>query len=166
MEMFSNNNACGQSACTSIATNNTGDADTNYDNAMSNANTQMLTPGNGTNQANDSPQEVLFIVTDGVEDELNPGRIEQTINAGTSTNYCTAIKNRNIRIAILYTEYQPVTTDSWYNTYVAPFQSNIGPALQACASPGLYYDAAIGADLGQALSSLFQAVVQSASLIK
>jgi hypothetical protein len=30
--------------------------------------------------------------------------------------------------------------------------------LQACASPNLFYDAAIGADLGQALTALFNAV--------
>ena len=54
--------------------------------------------------------------------------------------------------------------NSFYVGNVEPFQSNIGPALQACASPGLFYDAAIGADLGQALSTLFQAVVQSAAL--
>ena len=29
----------------------------------------MPTPGNGTNVAGDKPQEVLFFVTDGVEDE-------------------------------------------------------------------------------------------------
>ena len=29
----------------------------------------MPNPGTGTNEAGDTPQEVLFIVTDGVEDE-------------------------------------------------------------------------------------------------
>ena len=49
---------------------------------------------------------------------------------------CTTIKKRGIRIAVLYTEYLPLPTNSWYNTYIAPFQPNIGATLQACASPG------------------------------
>ena len=162
MGMYSNGNNCAQAACTSGTSSN--DMNTNYDNAMSNANTQMPNPGNGTNVAGDTPQEVLFIVTDGVEDESNGGRLIQPINYGTSHNYCTDIKKRGIRIAVLYTEYLPVTTNAFYNSNVAPFQAQIGPALQACASPGLFYDATINTDLGQALSSLFQAVVQSANL--
>ena len=54
--------------------------------------------------------------------------------------------------------------NSWYNSHVAPYQPDIGPALQACATPGLFYDAAIGTDLGAALSALFAAVTQSGHL--
>jgi hypothetical protein len=36
--------------------------------------------------------------------------------------------------------------------------------MQTCATPGLFYDAAIGSDLGQALSALFAAVTQSGHL--
>ena len=151
-----------------------GDVATNYDNSLGKLSqaSYIPNPGNGTNQTGDTPQEVLFIVTDGVEDEQNGGRLQQAINdlgnapGGNSsgTNWCTTIKNRGIKIAILYTEYLPVTANSWYKTYIAPIQSDIGPALQACASPGLFYDAAIGADLGQALTALFQAVVQNGHL--
>jgi hypothetical protein len=48
-----------------------------------------------------------------------------------------------------------VPANGWHESYIAPIQSDIGPALQACASPGLFYDAAIGSDLGQALVDLF-----------
>lgn len=52
------------------------------------------------------------------------------------------IKNRGIRIAVLYTTYYPLPTNPWYNTYIAtyiaPFQSRIGPTMQSCASPGLF----------------------------
>ena len=90
---------------------------------------------------------MLFIVTDGVEDEINGGiRLIQKINGGTATNYCNTIKGRGIKIAVLYTEYLPVPANSFYVSNVEPFQSQIGPALQACASTGLFYDAAIGAD--------------------
>jgi len=163
MEMYSNDNGCANAACSSGS--GVADVATNYDNALSSANAQMPTPGNGTNQSGDKPQEVLFFVTDGVEDELNGGiRLIQLINGGVATNYCTQIKNRGIKIAILYTEYLPVPVNSFYVSNVEPFQPNIGTALQACASPGLYYDAAVGSDLGAALSSLFQSAVHSASL--
>ncbi len=162
MEMYQNSVGCANSSCSAgVAFNDTA---TNYDVAMSSINSTMPNPGNGTNQPGDTPQEVLFFVTDGVEDELNINRLIQPINGGNGTNYCTTIKNRGIKIAVLYTEYLPVPANSFYVDNVEPFQSNIGPALQACASPGLFYDAAIGADLGAALSTLFQAVVQSAAL--
>jgi hypothetical protein len=60
--------------------------------------------------------------------------------------------------------YLAVPTDSWYQSHIAPILSDVGPALQACASPGLFYDAAIGSDLGAALSALFAAVTQSGHL--
>jgi Flp pilus assembly protein TadG len=174
MEMYSNNNDCANAACSSGTTSPGGDVATNYDDSLGKLSqaSYIPNPGNGTNLAGDTPQEVLFIVTDGVEDEQNGGRLQQAINdlgnapGGNSsgTNWCTTIKGRGIKIAILYTDYLPVTANSWYNTYIGPIQSDIGPALQACASPGLFYDAAIGTDLGQALSSLFQAVVLSGHL--
>jgi hypothetical protein len=173
--MYSNNNDCANAACTSSTTTPGGDVATNYDNSLKTLSqaSSIPNPGNGTNQPGDTPQEVLFIVTDGVEDEQSGGnRLEQTINDlgnsaygnSSGTNWCTTIKNRGIKIAVLYTDYLAVPTDSWYTGHIAPIQSSIGPALQACASPGLFYDAAIGSDLGQALSALFAAVTQSGHL--
>ena len=116
---------------------------------------------------------MLFIVTDGVEDEESGGnRLQQAINdlgsapGGNSsgTNWCTTIKNRGIQIAVLYTDYLPVPANSWYESWIAPIQTDIAPAMQACASPGLFYDAAIGSNLGEALSALFAAVTKSGHL--
>ena len=175
MEMYSNNNDCANAACTSGTTTPGGDVATNYDNSLSNLSqaSYIPNPGNGTNQPADTPQKVLFIVTDVVEDELSGGtRLEQAINDlgnsaygnSSGTNWCTTIKGRGIKIAILYTDYLAVPTDSWYTSHIAPILSDVGPALQACASPGLFYDAAIGSDLGAALSALFAAVTQSGHL--
>jgi hypothetical protein len=166
MEMYSNNNDCANAACTSSTTTPGGDVATDYDNslkALSQA-SAIPNPGNGTNQSGDTPQEVLFIVTDGVEDEQSGGsRLEQAINDlgnapygnSSGTNWCTTIKNRGIKIAILYTDYLAVPTDSWYPKHVAPIQSDIGPALQACASPGLFIDEANDTHIGQDLADLF-----------
>jgi hypothetical protein len=58
-----------------------------------------------------------------------------------------------------------VPANSWYVSHVEPYQSSIGAALQACASPGLFYDAGLDAsNLGQDLAALFAAVTQSGHL--
>ena len=143
------------------SSNNNQDSDTNYDNAMSSINAAMPNPGSGTSVAGDKPQEVLFFVTDGVEDEwVNGARVESVMDPAK----CAAIKARGIRIAVLYTEYLPLPTDGWYQGHVASFQSNIAPSLQACASPGLYSMVQTGGDIPAALANLFQFAVQSAYL--
>jgi Flp pilus assembly protein TadG len=176
MEMYSNNNDCANASCSSSTTSPGGDVATNYDNSLKTLSqaSSIPNPGNGTNQPGDTPQEVLFIVTDGVEDEQSGGtRLEQAINDlgnsaygnSSGTNWCTTIKNRGVKIAILYTDYLPVPTDSWYTGHIAPILSDVGPALQACASPGLFYDAGVDAsNLGQDLAALFAAVTQSGHL--
>ena len=78
------------------------------------------------------------------------------------TTWCTKVRNRGIRIAMLYTEYLPLPTNSWYNQYVAPFNGSnpatgqIATNLQSCASPGLFYDVQSGGDITAALNALFQ----------
>ncbi|MGH7102154.1 MAG: pilus assembly protein TadG-related protein [Acetobacteraceae bacterium] len=141
--------------------NDNDDEDTDYDTAMNGINAIMPNPGSGTTLPGDTPQEVLFFVTDGVEDEdVNGGRQMSVIN----TDLCSAIKNRGIRIAVLYTEYLPLPTNSFYNDNIAPFQSTIGPTLEACASPGLYFEVKTGGDISAAMAALFQLAVQSAYL--
>jgi hypothetical protein len=137
------------------------DAITNYDNAMSNINSTMPNPGGGTNSAGDKPQEVMFFVTDGVEDEMVSGSRQQSLMNNSS---CTTIKNRGIRIAVLYTTYLPLPTNAWYNTWIAPFQPQIGPTLQSCASPGLYFQVSTDQDISSAMQALFQKAVATARL--
>ena len=179
LEVYYNNNL------TKTDANN--DTDTNWDAAMKAIDADMPNPGSGTATKGDTPQEVLFIVTDGVEDETvssEPGlssaygsyeggtRQQSTINPLNSsgnevdTDWCTTIKNRGIRIAVLYTEYLPLAEGSWYLDYVAPIQSNIGTQLQTCASPGLYYEVTTDGDISAALADLFDLAVQSAYLSK
>jgi Flp pilus assembly protein TadG len=179
MEMYSNNDDCANSACSSSTTTPGGDVATNYDDSLGKLSqtSYIPAPGNGTNQPGDTPQEVLFIVTDGVEDEQSGSRrLEQTINdlAGdpngspygnaSGTNWCTTIKNRGIKIAILYTDYLQVTANSWYVNHIEPFQPDIGTALQTCATPGLFIDEATDTNIGTDLANLFNAATQSGHL--
>jgi hypothetical protein len=141
------------------SSNDNSDADTNYDNAMTNINTTIPAPGNGTNATGDTPQEVLFFVTDGVEDETVNGSRQQSL---MSTSWCNTIKNRGIRIAVLYTTYYPLPTNGWYNDYISPFQSSIAANMQSCASPGLFFQVDTGGDISAAMTALFTSAVQSA----
>jgi Flp pilus assembly protein TadG len=142
------------------STNHNNDTDTNYDNAMNTLNGIMPNPGNGTNAKGDTPQEVLFFVTDGVEDESNGGRVQSIMDPAK----CATIKARGIRIAVLYTTYLPIPSNAWYNQWIAPFQSNIAPALETCASPGLYFEVQSGGDISGALNALFQKAVETSRL--
>ncbi len=169
LEYFSNDNGCANPACS--AGSGVPDVATNYDNSLGDIKNVMPTPGNGTNQTADKPQEVLFFVTDGVEDEqttsctkpLSGNRCQSPINP----TLCQAIKDKGIKIAVLYTEYLAVTSNGWYNSWISPFQSTIGDKLQACAStPDLYTKVTFGDDIGDALSKLFNKTVQQAALAR
>jgi hypothetical protein len=121
-------------------------------------------PGLGTSAPGDSPQEVLFIVSDGFLDEDSGGsRLETPVERLVQN--CSLIKAKGIRIAFLYTTYQPVPTDSWYNAHVASYQSQIGPTYaQKCASAGLYFEVSNGGDISSAMNQLFQKTVTTAHL--
>ena len=174
MEYYANNEQCSNSACS--GSGGGGDWATNYDNALGAMNTLMPNPGQGTNVRGDTPQEVLFLVTDGVEDEYTTSCSEplsggDRCQAPINTALCATIKNRGIRIAVLYTDYYQVTTNAWYEQWIAPFnpappaQSQIATQLQACASPGLFYDAGLDStNIGNDLNALFNTVIQTAHL--
>jgi len=147
-------------------TNQNNDTDTNFETAMSAMNTLMPNPGSGL--LGNPPQEVLFLVTDGVDDEVNVSCSQQL--SGTrcqqpfDTTWCTKIKARGIFIAVLYTEYLPLPTNSLYNSWIAPFQNNIGPNMESCASPGLFFQVTTDGDITAAMQTLFQEAISSARL--
>jgi Flp pilus assembly protein TadG len=156
------------------------DADTNYTNAMTQINAIMPNPGHGTQSPGDTPKEVLFFVTDGLQDEkvasCTPVAGSVTCSNSNKRKYapmdptlCTTIKNRGILIAVLYTEYLPLPTNGWYNTYVKPFQTpvssdKIATAMESCASPGLYTEVLTGGDISAALKQLFILAVNAVYL--
>jgi Flp pilus assembly protein TadG len=135
------------------------DQDTDYNSIMPAVNNVIPAPGDGLSSV--APQKVLFFVSDGVSD-ANVGGV-RTI-APINPALCTAIKNRGIRIALLYTTYLPLPTNAFYNTYVAPFSSTIGPTMQSCASPGLYFEVSPTQGIPEAMSALFQKVLLQARL--
>jgi Flp pilus assembly protein TadG len=173
---------CVFSGCSSNSTTNPNtDYGTDIAGALSSINNIMPAPGLGSNAAGDTPQEVVFLVTDGVEDKISSSCPNATFASHSrcqqplDTTMCTTIKNRGIRIAILYTEYLQLInlgtnqniTDSWYmswvDTYDEPKSSTgaIAQNLQSCASPGLFKDVQTGGDISDALTNLFIKVASS-----
>ena len=140
------------------------EADTASETALQKIKSIMASPGpgNGTNAPGDRPQEFLFFITDGVEND-------SAIEGLMQTDMCTTIKNLGIKIGVVYTTYYPIPTYYPYQEYVQPIQSKIGPNLQSCASPpppnGTYYvEVNTNGDIGAALNTIFASFVQSSHL--
>ena len=148
------------------SSNNNNDTDTNFETAMSAINGIMPNPGLGT--PNSTPQEVLFIVSDGVDDEV-ASSCSQSLSgnrcqAPFNTSWCTTVKNRGIQVAVLYTDYLPLPTNTWYNTWIAPFQNQISQNIQNCASPGMFFSVTTDGDITAAMQTLFQQAIAAARL--
>lgn len=156
------------------------DTDTNFDAVLPAMKALIPAPGDGSTAA--QPQKVLFFVSDGVADEFNAGGCTQpTLNGDgrcqepVTVSLCTAIKNRGIKIAVLYTTYLELKTNDWYKTTVSPFNagpygpspnSKIAQNMQSCASPGLYFEVSPTQGISDAMNALFQKAVGSARLTK
>ena len=168
--------------CVNVTNNCKTDNGTNILGALTTLNGIMPTPGLGSNAAGDTPQEVVFLVTDGVEDKISSTCPNATFASNSrcqqplDTAMCTTIKNRGIKIAVLYTEYlqliaDPNTgiqkTDSWYMSWIDKYDQptsstgKIAQNLQACASPGFYKSVQSGGDISKALTDLFIQVASS-----
>lgn len=157
----------------------TNDEDSDFTTMFSTINTAMPDPGDGSSTS--SPQEVLLIVTDGMADmALSGGSCQTSGRACTQLltshlSQCTTIKNRGIRIAILYTEYLASTIQgfgiSFANTVATTNVPYIETQLKSCASTNadgskLYYKVSADDDISSALNQLFAATVQNAYLAK
>lgn len=159
--------------------------------------TKMLTkmkgiiPTAGTGAPGDTPQKILFIITDGMLDQPDKsdgsGRYFGPMRSSDLTE-CTAIKAKGIKIAILYTQYLPesLVGDSWSQTNVAKFlpappspypAGNAGnsdkvlTALESCASPGtngspLVQTVTADGNITTALQQLFSTALQTARLVQ
>jgi Flp pilus assembly protein TadG len=162
-------------------TNNLHSEDTDFDAILTQMNSAISSPGSGTSSA---PQKYLFFVTDGVADEKNSsclytmtnsdwGNIAPRCIAPINTALCTTMKNRGIKIAVLYTTYLALPTNRFYNDWIAPFNAGpYGPSpnsqialnLQSCASPGLYFEVSPTQGIAEAMIALFQKALADARI--
>lgn len=133
-----------------------------FDGALS---TLPGTSGAGTGASGDTPKAFLFIVTDGMRDEASGGRRMGPI----PTNQCQLIKDRGVKIAILYTEYlASAASDQWSIDNVRrPYldaPEKISPALTNCASPGLFYKVSTNDNISSALTAMFRQAIATPRL--
>jgi Flp pilus assembly protein TadG len=161
--------------------NDNNDQDTNFDVILPQINKAIPSPGAGTSSA---PLKYLFFVSDGVADESNVaclytmtnmtwGNIAPRCQEPINVALCTAIKSRGIKIAVLYTTYDQLPTNSWYMSWVDPFnQGPWGPSpnsqvalnMQSCASPGFYFEVSPTQGISDAMNTLFQKAVADARI--
>jgi Flp pilus assembly protein TadG len=143
------------------------DAQTSFDSALTNINAAIPTPGSGYTSG--TSQATVFFVTDGVGDSIKPtgctapltgSRCQEPID----TTFCTPLKNRGVKIAILYTTYLPLPDNGWYMEWINPFKNQISTKLQSCASPGLYFEVSPTQGISDAMNALFLRVVNGSRL--
>jgi hypothetical protein len=85
---------------------------------------------------------------------------------------CQPFKDRGIKVAVLYTTYFAIAppdapfTDDTYGLFVQPYNAGpyqpslnsiIAQNMQACASPGLYFEISPTLDIPTAMQQLFRA---------
>jgi hypothetical protein len=143
------------------------DMDTNFTGVLTSLNAAVPSPGDGTSET--SRQKVVFFVSDGVADENNTTSCSRPLT-GTrcqspiNLSLCSALKNRGVKVAVLYTTYLPLPTNSWYNTWIAPFASSISQKMASCASPGLFFEVSPSQGVSEAMTALFRQSINSVRL--
>jgi len=154
--------------------NDNNDQDTGYSAILPAINSAISAPGTGTSA---SPLKYLLFVSDGVADEQNGSCLKPTNGARCQSPInpalCTAIKNRGIKVAVLYTTYLALPTNDWYNTWIAPFNtgpygpspnSEIANNMKSCASPGFYFEVSPTDGISDAMTALFKKAVADARI--
>ncbi|KJC60252.1 pilus assembly protein TadG [Bradyrhizobium sp. LTSPM299] len=159
----------------------TADKDTPFSTVLPAINNVISPPGAGTSSA---PLKYLFFVSDGVADENNAscsktmynkdwGNISPRCQSPIDPTLCTTLKNRGIKIAVLYTTYLKLPTNLWYMDWIDPFnQGPFGPSpnsqiaqnMQTCASPGFYFEVSPTQGISDAMTTLFQKAVADARI--
>lgn len=163
------------------------DTQTNFDKILDSMDDEIPTPGDGSKS--NSPQAFVFFVSDGVQDAANVSCIKPTVQGqdpktGTkytrcqsplNTKYCDALKKRGIKIAVLYTTYLALPTNSWYMSWIDPFNkgpygpspnSEVAKNMEACATPGYYFEVSPTDGIADAMNALFLKASQSARISK
>jgi len=153
----------------------TADKDTQFSAVLPAISGAISAPGPGTSAA---PMKYLFFVSDGVADEPNSNCLKPITGSNRCQSpinpaLCTAIKNRGIKIAVLYTTYLQLPTNSWYMSWIDPFNkgpfgpspnSEIAQNMQACASPGFYFEVSPTQGIADAMNALFKKAVADARI--
>ena len=130
--------------------------------ANSMATNYVTAAGDGNTPA--GPRKVLFLVTDGFQDDPNT----QARRAFDYNPYCTQFKDMNYQVYVVYTPYYPVMHTSYENAWTGIVEGadttsgTLGYNLIQCSSQGLnnggtyYISAQDGPTLTAALASFLK----------
>jgi len=153
----------------------TADKDTQFSTIFPAMTSTIPKAGSGTSSA---PLKYLFFVSDGIADEYNTSCLKPTTSGGRCQSplnpaLCTTLKNNGVKIAVLYTTYLQLPTNSWYMTWIDPFNTGpFGPSpnseialnMASCASPGFYFEVSPTQGISDAMNKLFQKAVADARI--
>ena len=135
-------------------------------------------PGDGSTSS--TPEKYVFFVTDGVQDlPLNNAdgskdpKYTQYDNtwgwghaiAPIDPTICSAIKNRGVKIAVLYTPFLATSAGAspLSDHDIALWKDDIPVKLKSCATSGLFYTAD-SQGIGAAMNQMFQDALRQARL--
>lgn len=140
------------------------DQQTDFDRALTQIADKMGAAGTGLTAS--SPEKIIFFVSDGVGDSYKPTGCTKKLHSGRcqepiDVKYCTALKDKGFRIAVLYTTYLPLPTNDWYKKWIEPFQDEIPQRMQACASPDLFFEVGPSEGISEAMTTLFKKIVNT-----
>lgn len=139
-----------------------GYGDSDFPNELTAFNSML--PANGSGVSAASPQNYVFIVTDGVTDTYSGSCFDTHCTSALDSTQCTQLKAK-ATVGVIYTTFLPIYNydkpkqkeyDPVYKSLVLPIADQIAPALQDCATSSEYYfEATYGQDIINAMSALF-----------
>ena len=101
-------------------------------------------PASGSGLSSDDPPKVVFLVTDGVSDTVASTHPDTVAGASSfpggdrlieafNPTLCAAMKARGVKMAVIYTTFQPLPTNTFYTHWVQPWQDEINPNIKRVA---------------------------------
>ncbi|CAN7620771.1 pilus assembly protein [Rhizobium rhizogenes] len=163
---------------------------TYFDVSLAALKNKVGTGGDGSSSA--SPLKLVLLLTDGVQSQrewVTSGAQSQPKVAPLNPDWCNYIKKQSATMAVLYTEYLPITTDwgynatvgmsmasaNWKSTWGGTMESGVSTsisrldyipyALSDCASSkSLFMSASSATDITAGLSALFTQYLASVRL--
>ena len=123
---------------------------TSFTSAMPTYNFDVGSQGDGVS----TPEKFAIIVSDGVQ-----GRRDRVGGFRPfDVALCNMIKGQRVTLIVLNTKYILMPTQQAYRETVQPIQSQLEPALQACASPGWYFSATDKTEIEAAFHAIDSAI--------
>lgn len=138
-------------------------------------------PASGDGRAAERPQEVVFIVTDGVENGIYTGWQGMSRPTGLPLSWwpkwmkmantgafpvgaCDALREKDAIVAVVYTTYVPFVGTEQYDRLIGPFAHNIEQNLKSCATNGYFYVASNPGDIQKGMQQLFNKAMAATAL--